>query len=87
MRVGDEPGCCLPELEAWVAKNLPKSYRWPGNYRELEQCVRNFVIRGSYRPLDRQAGQEAARRMGMDRRTVKAKVESYLKANSADIRN
>ena len=58
MRVGDEAERCLPELEAWVAKNLPKSYRWPGNYRELEQCVRNFVIRGSYRPLDRQPGKK-----------------------------
>ena len=81
---------------------------------ELEQCVRNVVIRRSYRPLAespalkkddffarfedgrltadellaRYAAQvyrvtgsyeESARRMGLDRRTVKAKVESYLK--------
>lgn len=111
--VGDEAERCLPEVESWVATHLPRDYAWPGNYRELEQCVRNIVIRRSYRPMEpaspsteddftadlragrltadellaryaalvyRQAGsyEEAARRLGLDRRTVKAKVEAYL---------
>jgi transcriptional regulator with AAA-type ATPase domain len=118
--VGDEAERCLPEVEEWIAKQLPADYAWPGNYRELEQCVRNVIIRRSYQPLAQasngnpanrnedeffarfRAGQlsadellsryaarvyqltgsyeEAARRMGVDRRTVKAKVESYLEA-------
>ena len=111
--VGEEATQCLPEVERWVAKNLPGDYEWPGNYRELEQCVRNVIIRGSYRPLQQtqtskeddfltrfRAGEltadellahyaarvyhltgsyeEAARRMKLDRRTVKAKVDQYL---------
>ncbi len=113
--VGDEAERCLPEVEEWIAKHLPNDYAWPGNYRELEQCVRNVIIRRSYRPLaqtpaamvdDNQffarfrsgdlsadellsryaarvyrltgSYEEAARRMGLDRRTVKAKVELYL---------
>ena len=98
-----------------MAAHLPPGYSWPGNYRELEQCVRNVIIRGSYRPVEQasatrddewiskfRAGEftaddllsryaaevyrltgsyeEAARRMALDRRTVKAKVESYLSA-------
>jgi transcriptional regulator with AAA-type ATPase domain len=111
--VGDEAEHCLPEVEEWIAKHLPRDYAWPGNYRELEQCVRNVIIRRSYQPLTpaasgvddefferfrageltadellahyaarvyRLAGsyEEAARRMGVDRRTVKAKVELFL---------
>jgi transcriptional regulator with AAA-type ATPase domain len=111
--VGDEERC-LPEVEEWIAKQLPADYAWPGNYRELEQCVRNVIIRRSYRPLEQAASdneddfftrfraghlsadellsryaarvyqltgsyEEAARRMGVDRRTVKAKVELYLR--------
>ena len=111
--VGDEAIDCLPGVESWIQKHLPKGYAWPGNYRELEQCVRNVIIRGSYRPAGQSANreddsflrrfkagemtadellaryaaevyrltgsyEEAARRMAVDRRTVKAKVSSWL---------
>jgi transcriptional regulator with GAF, ATPase, and Fis domain len=107
--VGDEAEQALAEVEDWVENHMPRDYAWPGNYRELEQCVRNVIIRRSYRPMEspaaalqdpflarfqngelsadevmghytalvyRQAGtyEEAARRLGLDRRTVKAKV-------------
>ncbi len=112
--VGGEAERCLPEIEQWIAAHLPADYAWPGNYRELEQCVRNVIIRRSYRPLESapavadqtllrrfHAGEftaeellaryaahvyrltgsyeEAARRLQLDRRTVKAKVETYLR--------
>jgi transcriptional regulator with AAA-type ATPase domain len=48
---GEETGNCLAEVTEWVRTNLPGDYGWPGNYRELEQCVRNIIIRRSYRPL------------------------------------
>ena len=34
----------------WIEANLGPDYGWPGNYRELEQCVRNLMIRREYRP-------------------------------------
>lgn len=116
----DEAGRCFPEVRDWIAKNLPVAYAWPGNYRELEQCVRNVIIRRSYQPMasatdqdndqdsyvrrmlagsltmDELAGyyaalvyrqtssyEETARRLGVDRRTVKAKVESFLERTAA----
>jgi transcriptional regulator with AAA-type ATPase domain len=101
------------EVVAWIEENLGEGYAWPGNYRELEQCVKNVLIRRNYRPalrgvedpVEEFANQartgvltadellqryvtivysrtgsyeETARRLGLDRRTVKAKVDGTM---------
>ncbi len=38
------------EVAAWIDAHLGRDYPWPGNFRELEQCARNVMIRGTYRP-------------------------------------
>jgi DNA-binding NtrC family response regulator len=35
---------------AWIDRHLGTAYAWPGNFRELEQCVRNIMIRREYHP-------------------------------------
>jgi hypothetical protein len=110
---GDEAETLAREAIDWIATNLPRDYAWPGNYRELEQCVKNVLIRRNYRPSetrgrnpvdqfarDARAGrlsadelltryvtivysrthsyEETARRLGLDRRTVKARVDRGL---------
>ena len=112
---GDGSDALAREVSDWVAKNLGPRYGWPGNYRELDQCVKNVLIRQDYRPLGmpasgaldqaaadftagrlsaeevlsryctlvyRQTGsyEETARRVGLDRRTVKSKVDRDLLA-------
>jgi hypothetical protein len=98
------------EVTAWIEQNLGPRYAWPGNYRELDQCVKNVLIRRDYRPSrpaqasgfedDFRAGrltaekvlshyctqvyaqtgsyEETARRLGIDRRTARAKVDFEL---------
>jgi transcriptional regulator with AAA-type ATPase domain len=98
----------------WIVENLGPDYPWPGNMRELEQCVQNLLIHREYRPLAA-AGpsapgeqlvaelarggitaeellaryctavyartgsySETARRLGLDRRTVKSKIDDRL---------
>ncbi len=38
------------DVHNWIRQELPADYAWPGNIRELEQCVRNILIRNEYRP-------------------------------------
>lgn len=99
-----------------IRETLGEGYPWPGNFRELEQCVRSQLIRGHYDPpvgveavtgewdallepasatlaevvetyvrhVYRATGHnvaETARRLGVDRRTVLARLEGGRPAN------
>ncbi len=110
---GDEAESLAREAEAWILDRLGPDYAWPGNYRELEQCIRNLLIRKDYQPVswgreDSSGGlfepayrgeftaselltryctltyartgsyEETARRLDLDRRTVKSKVDAGL---------
>jgi DNA-binding NtrC family response regulator len=55
-RIAGEDGSALAaEVETWVHEHLGDAYPWSGNIRELEQCVRNVLIRRQYHPPQRQA--------------------------------
>ena len=49
----DEADSLATEAAQWVEQHFGSSYDWPGNIRELEQCVRNVMIRKSYTPSSR----------------------------------
>jgi DNA-binding NtrC family response regulator len=110
---GEEAESLAAEAQEWVRIHLGPDYGWPGNYRELEQCVRNILIRKDYQAAGARdpkpeedlfadaencrltaeqllsryctfvysktgSYEETARRLDMDRRTVKAKVDVEL---------
>jgi transcriptional regulator with AAA-type ATPase domain len=110
---GPEADDLAGEVMKWIEGHLGDGYPWPGNYRELEQCVKNVLIRRNYHPAgsasedpveefaaaaragrlsaDELLGQyvtilysrlgsyeETARKLALDRRTVKAKVDPAL---------
>lgn len=50
---GREAESLACEAKDWIDHKLLRDYPWPGNFRELEQCVRNIMIRGTYRPASR----------------------------------
>jgi DNA-binding NtrC family response regulator len=47
---GDHAEELAREVEQWIETKLGRDYPWPGNIRELEQCVRNCLVRGEYHP-------------------------------------
>ncbi|MCE9546174.1 MAG: sigma-54 factor interaction domain-containing protein [Planctomycetia bacterium] len=46
----EEAEALTDEVVDWIEEKLGLDYPWPGNIRELEQCVRNVMIRREYRP-------------------------------------
>ncbi|MET0263189.1 MAG: sigma-54-dependent Fis family transcriptional regulator, partial [Rariglobus sp.] len=46
----EEGGLFAREATSWIEQHLGEGYAWSGNFRELEQCVRNLLVRGDYRP-------------------------------------
>jgi DNA-binding NtrC family response regulator len=49
----DEKSELTGEISGWINQHLGHQYHWPGNMRELEQCVRNILFHGKYRPMKR----------------------------------
>jgi transcriptional regulator with AAA-type ATPase domain len=101
------------EVVRAIERSPGRDYRWPGNFRELEQCVRSVMLRGTYEPKGAQHGDarqriagavlsgsftaddllrnyttllyartrnysQVAEKLGVDRRTVRAKVDVEL---------
>lgn len=108
---GVEAESLAEEVAVWIGKNLGPDYAWPGNIRELEQCVRSILVRKEYHPASARIGQKAlsedlangaltadellryyctlvyahtgsygetARRLELDRRTVKSRIDPEL---------
>ncbi len=46
----EEQQTLTDDVMKWLKRGLPAEYAWPGNIRELEQCIRNIMICGEYRP-------------------------------------
>ncbi len=48
--LGDDAPDALPNVLECIHDQLGDDYPWPGNIRELQQCVSNILIRGCYQP-------------------------------------
>ncbi len=48
--MGEEAETFAGEVERWIPAHLGRDYPWPGDFREIEQCVRNLLIRREYLP-------------------------------------
>lgn len=46
----EEADTLCREVCSWVEEKMDPAYSWPGNFRELEQCVRNVMVHRDYHP-------------------------------------
>jgi transcriptional regulator with AAA-type ATPase domain len=59
--LGDTDDRTFDAVMSGIERGVGLDYAWPGNMRELEQCVRNLLIHGRYQPaatLSRSGGLE-----------------------------
>ena len=47
--VGRKSPELVEEIGQFIVERQPEDYSWPGNIRELEQCVRQILLNGAYR--------------------------------------
>ena len=59
--LGSSHGGAVDEIMSAIESGVGLDYAWPGNMRELEQCVRNILVHGAYAPTT-----HAASRGGLD---------------------
>lgn len=81
----DESRALAKESVDWIAVQMGPNYSWPGNIRELEQCVRNVMIRKSYTPVRQSptvvggsAHDRFARDVAAGRFTLEELIEHYV---------
>ncbi|HKA00554.1 MAG TPA: sigma 54-interacting transcriptional regulator [Candidatus Solibacter sp.] len=75
---GAEGESFAPEVLEWIERNLGRSYNWPGNYRELEQCVKNVLIRRNYHPARSSAAAGPVEEFAADARAGRLTAEALL---------
>jgi len=46
----EEAPALTEEASVILQREVPPDYPWPGNFRELEQAVRNVLVHGDYKP-------------------------------------
>lgn len=70
------------EVCGWIGKSMGHRYTWPGNFRELEQCVRNVMLHGEYLPENTQVsvsrGQMLANALGTGNLTADRFLAEYI---------
>ncbi|MDH3349610.1 MAG: sigma 54-interacting transcriptional regulator [Desulfobulbaceae bacterium] len=53
---GKSSASLLSSVLKAIRTSLPRHYSWHGNVRELEQCIRQILIKGTYAPIQLEQG-------------------------------
>ncbi|MBL8769492.1 MAG: sigma-54 factor interaction domain-containing protein [Planctomycetes bacterium] len=80
---GDDAQRLTEQCVAFAESKLGRTYAWPGNFRELEQCVRSVLLRGEYTPAhpdadDGDVGRTLAREFSAATLTAEQLLSRYV---------
>jgi transcriptional regulator with AAA-type ATPase domain len=70
------------EIMTGIEQSVGFDYPWPGNIRELEQCVRNLLIHGRYLPPTVPAHQDDLQSLFQRMRNAEANLDDVASAYS-----
>src|SRR5262249_22276724 len=65
------------QVESWIDAHLPPDYPWPGNVRQLWQCVREIFVSGAYHPLDVRGDDDPVRSLRAGTLTESQALDRY----------
>ena len=71
------------EVMAGIERSVGFAYEWPGNMRELDQCVRNLLIHGRYLPPAKPAPEDALQPLLDDMRAAEASLDTVISKYTA----
>jgi transcriptional regulator with AAA-type ATPase domain len=68
----------LDEIMGGIERSVGFDYEWPGNMRELEQCVRSLLIHGRYLPPRQPEPRAGLEPLFQQMRTARADLEEVV---------
>ncbi len=74
----DQP--TFEEVMTGIEQGVGHDYRWPGNIRELDQCVRNLLIHGQYLPRATPTKSDELDELFHQMRTAQADLNQVISA-------
>lgn len=80
--LGSADAKLIESIICGIETSVGASYAWPGNMRELEQCVRNLLIHDRYVPVDTPSSKRGLQALFAEMQGARADMDRVMTAYS-----
>ena len=81
--LGATDDATFEEVMSGIEQCVGFDYPWPGNMRELDQCVRNLLIHGRYLPPRKPASEDVLQPLLDEMRAAEANLDAVISKYTA----
>jgi hypothetical protein len=81
--LGDPDKATFEEIMSGIEQSVGLDYPWPGNMRELDQCVRNLLIHGHYTPPAKSVPDDSLQALFNEMRAADASLDTVVSKYTA----